>query len=169
MPLALPLLVSFAEVAGITIGAVATAAGIDLLSEKVESYMEENPEQSQKILAMIMPGQGLAQVFQKKAKKPSKKKEIEVEVEEVDVEDVDARDLTKKEKAKKMKELAKSGGGNMREKMIKGYEEAGKKIVEIGRQEVNQYKIYIKFDCILVDPIIPPPKPKVPPKSELTT
>ena len=37
-----------------------------------------------------------------------------------------------------------------------------KKTKEIGRQEVNQYKIYIKFDCILVDPIVPPPKPKAP-------
>ena len=51
----------------------------------------------------------------------------------------------------------------------KGYEEAASKTKEIGRQEVNQYKIYIKFDCILVDPIVPPPKPKTPPKSELTT
>jgi hypothetical protein len=53
--------------------------------------------------------------------------------------------------------------------MVKGYEEAASKTKEIGRQEVNQYKIYIKFDCILVDPIVPPPKPKALPKSELTT
>ena len=53
--------------------------------------------------------------------------------------------------------------------MVKGYEEASKKTKEIGPEEVNQYNIYIKFDCILVDPIVPPPKPKVPPTSELTT
>ena len=53
--------------------------------------------------------------------------------------------------------------------MVKGYEEAAHKTKEIGPEEVNQYKIYIKFDCILVDPIVPPPKPKVPPTSELTT
>ena len=53
--------------------------------------------------------------------------------------------------------------------MVKGYEEAAHKTKEIGPKEVNQYKIYIKFDCILVDPIVPPPKPKTPPKSELTT
>ena len=40
--------------------------------------------------------------------------------------------------------------------------EAAKKTKEIGRQEVNQYKIYIKFDCILVDPIVPLPKPTEP-------
>ena len=53
--------------------------------------------------------------------------------------------------------------------MVKGYEESARKIKEIGATDVNQYKVYIKFDCILVDPIVPPPKPKVLPKSELTT
>ena len=119
MPIAAPLIIPFAEIVGITTAGLALVE----ISEMVQDYIEDNPEESMKVLSMLMPGQGLAQVFQKKAKKPSKKKEIEVEVEEVDVEDVDARDLTKKEKAKKMKELAKSGGGNMREKMIKGYEE----------------------------------------------
>ena len=46
--------------------------------------------------------------------------------------------------------------------MVKGYEEAASKTKEIGREEVNQYKIYIKFDCILVDPIVPLPKPTEP-------
>ena len=45
--------------------------------------------------------------------------------------------------------------------MIKGYEEAARKTIEIGRQEINKYKIYIKFDCLEVDPIVPPPKPKL--------
>ena len=45
--------------------------------------------------------------------------------------------------------------------MVRGYEESTRKIKEIGATEVNKYKVYIKFDCILVDPIIPPPKPKI--------
>ena len=53
--------------------------------------------------------------------------------------------------------------------MVHGYEEATRKIKEIGAKEVNQYKVYIKFDCILVDPIVPAPKPKVIPDPELTT
>ena len=53
--------------------------------------------------------------------------------------------------------------------MMAGYEEAIKKAKEIGPKEINEYKIYFKFDCILVDPIVPPPKPKVPTTSELTT
>ena len=45
--------------------------------------------------------------------------------------------------------------------MVKGYEEAARKTIEIGRQEINQHKIFIKFDCLEVDPITPPPKPKI--------
>ena len=60
---AIPILVSFAEAAGIVVAGVATAAGIDTLSKKVEEYVEENPEQSQKILAMIMPAQGIANIL----------------------------------------------------------------------------------------------------------
>ena len=60
---AIPILVSFAETAGIVVAGVATAAGIDTLSKKVEEYVEENPEQSQKILAMIMPAQGIANIL----------------------------------------------------------------------------------------------------------
>ena len=45
--------------------------------------------------------------------------------------------------------------------MIKGYEEAAKKTIEIGRQEINQHKIFIKFDCLEVDPITSLLKPKI--------
>jgi hypothetical protein len=57
---AIPLLVKFAEVAGIVVSGIATAAGIEKLSDKVETYIEENPENAEKIFAMIMPAQGLA-------------------------------------------------------------------------------------------------------------
>ena len=45
--------------------------------------------------------------------------------------------------------------------MVKGYEEAARKTIEIGQGEVNKHQVYIKFDCVLVDPITPPPKPKI--------
>ena len=60
---AIPLIVKFAEVAGIVVSGVATAAGLDKLSNKVETYIQENPEQSQKIFAMIMPEQGIANIL----------------------------------------------------------------------------------------------------------
>jgi len=63
---AIPILVSFAEAAGIVVSGIATAAGIDKLSNKVEEYIEDNPEQAQKIFAMIMPEQGLANILKNK-------------------------------------------------------------------------------------------------------
>ena len=44
--------------------------------------------------------------------------------------------------------------------MIQGYEESGKKIAEIGRKDVNEHDIYIKFECHKYKIILPPPKPK---------
>jgi hypothetical protein len=51
--------------------------------------------------------------------------------------------------------------------MVQGYEESGKKIAEIGREDVNKHDIYIKFECHSYKVIIPKPKPKI--KTELTT
>ena len=44
--------------------------------------------------------------------------------------------------------------------MVTGYEESAKKMKEIGREEVNNTKLYIKFDCLERAIIIPKPKPK---------
>lgn len=110
MILAAPLVIPFAEAVGISIATLGMAKVADMVNE----YIQENPEQSMKILSTIVPGVGIGEIFMKKGK------DEEVE-EDIEVEEVDARDLTKKEKAKKMKELAKSGAS--REKMIKGYEE----------------------------------------------
>lgn len=67
MPIALSILLPFAELAGIAIGTVSTAVGVTALSNKVEDYIEDNPEQAEKIFAMIMPEQGLAALFNKEA------------------------------------------------------------------------------------------------------
>ena len=56
-----------ADGAGLAIGAVASAVGLMELSDKVQGYMEANPENSMKILAMIMPEQGIAALFNKEA------------------------------------------------------------------------------------------------------
>ena len=44
--------------------------------------------------------------------------------------------------------------------MVHGYEESGKKIAEIGRKDVNEHDIYIKFNCQEYKIILPQPKPK---------
>ena len=94
------LLIPFAELAGIAIGTLATAAGLDVLSKKVESYIEDNPENAQKIFAMIMPEQGLANIL----KNESGDEEVEV-VEE-------KPKLTGREKEKAMADSANSETGN---------------------------------------------------------
>jgi|TARA_R100000455_G_C6208926_1_gene77097 hypothetical protein len=43
--------------------------------------------------------------------------------------------------------------------MIKGYEEGKDKIIEIGPEDVNKYDMYIKFNCLAEEVIIPPKKP----------
>ena len=111
MILAAPLVIPFAEAVGLSVATLGMAKVADMVNE----YIQENPEQSMKILSTIVPGVGIGEIFMKKGK------DEEVE-EEVEVEDVDARDLTKKEKAKKMKEIVKEGG-NLKETMKKGYEE----------------------------------------------
>tara|TARA_R100000426_G_scaffold1159_2_gene2075 strand:- start:1830 stop:1979 length:150 start_codon:yes stop_codon:yes gene_type:complete len=43
--------------------------------------------------------------------------------------------------------------------MVMGYEEAHAKIIEMGEDKVNEFNIYIKFDCIPEEIIIPEKKP----------
>ena len=45
--------------------------------------------------------------------------------------------------------------------MVTGYEESAKKMKELGREEVNKHKLYIKFDCLEKAIIIPKEKPKI--------
>ncbi len=42
---------------------------------------------------------------------------------------------------------------------LKEYEEGRDKIIEIGPEDVNKYDMYIKFNCLAEEVIIPPKKP----------
>ena len=97
MALALPLLIPFAEAAGIAIGALTTAAGLDILSDKVEEYIEDNPENAQKIFAMIMPEQGLANILKNESDDGEEMSEEEVaESESGSTKDMVLEELNKK-------------------------------------------------------------------------
>ena len=64
MPLAAPLILPFAELAGITIAGLGMAAA----SKKISDFISDNPETSMQILTMLVPGgQGLNALFRKKA------------------------------------------------------------------------------------------------------
>jgi hypothetical protein len=43
--------------------------------------------------------------------------------------------------------------------MVDGYATSQEKLIEIGPNDVNKHRIYIKFECNEI--IIPPQKPKV--------
>ena len=141
MILAAPLVIPFAEAIGLSVATLGIAKASDMVNE----YIQENPEQSMKIFQMIMPSQGIANALKNK----SSDEEVE---EDVEVEEVDTRDLTRAEKAKMMKELAKSGGGNMREKMKKGYEE----IIQPGESDRELDDAEDRYDGGVEDA----PKPK---------
>ena len=59
MILAAPLVIPFAEIIGVSIAALGMAKATD----KVQEFIEENPEESIKIFQMIMPAQGLANIL----------------------------------------------------------------------------------------------------------
>ena len=116
MPFALatPYLVPFAEMAGIVIGSIASAVGLMELSDRVQGYMEANPEESFQILTMIMPEQGIAALFNKEAG------EDEVIEEEVEGEEEDLTKLSGKEKGIRMKEEAQKKEGSYQDPEAKG-------------------------------------------------
>lgn len=43
--------------------------------------------------------------------------------------------------------------------MITGYDESKAKMIEIGPEDVNKYNIYIKFECLPQDIVVPKKKP----------
>ena len=75
--LAVPYLLPFAELAGIAI------AGLSLMeiSNRVQAHMDENPEDTFRILKLIMPREGIAAMFEQLFNKEADDVEGEVEVE----------------------------------------------------------------------------------------
>ena len=114
MPLAAPLILPFAQLAGITIAGLGMAAA----SEKISDFISDNPELSKQILTTLLPGGvGLNTLF---------KKEAGITLEDVEeMTDEEAADLSKEDKAEIMKEVGKSKGGNKRQRMIEISEKLG--------------------------------------------
>ena len=78
--LAVPYLMPYAQLAGWAIGGL----GLMEISKRVQVHMEENPEESFKILRMIMPQEGIAAMFEQLFNKEAGDDEVteEIEVEE---------------------------------------------------------------------------------------
>ena len=107
MILAAPLVIPFAKAVGLSVGTLGMAA----LADQVNDYIQDNPEESMKILSTIIPGVGIGQIFMSK--------EDKISLEDLDeMTDEEAQDLTKEEKAELMKQAGKTGGKNKRQTMI---------------------------------------------------
>jgi hypothetical protein len=105
--LAAPLVIPFAEAIGVSIAALGMAKATD----KVNEFIQENPEQSIKIFQMIMPAQGIANALKNKSSEGDEEvsEDIDVEVEEK------PKKLTGREKGMRIKEAirrARAGKGN---------------------------------------------------------
>jgi len=94
--LAVPYLLPFAEAAGWAIGGL----GLYEISKRVQVHMEENPEESLRILKMIMPREGIAAMFEQLFNKEADDVEGEGEGEEI----IDI-DEEKPKRKKSMKEI----------------------------------------------------------------
>ena len=105
--LAVPYLMPYVQLAGIAIGGL----GLMEVSKRVQVHMEENPEESLRILKMIMPREGIAAMFEQLFNKEAGDDEGE---EIIDLED--ETQLSGKEKGERMKEEAQKTKGSYQDK-----------------------------------------------------
>ena len=131
MILAAPLVIPFAKAVGLSIGTLGMAA----LADQVNDYIQENPEESMKILSTINPGVGIGQIFM------SKEDKISLEDLE-DMTDEEAQDLSKEEKAELMKQAGKRRD---RELSIATSEKIGLTYPDRKKQDI-EYEIDERYD-----------------------
>jgi hypothetical protein len=99
--LAAPLVIPFAEAIGVSIAALGMAKATD----KVNEFIQENPEDSMKIFQMIMPSQGIANALKNKSS------EGDEEVSEDMDEEVEVEKDTRSKKEIVLEEVARGRAG----------------------------------------------------------
>jgi len=113
--LAAPLVIPFSQAVPALAG-LTGILGMTALSEKVNEYIQENPEESMKIFQMIMPAQGIANALKNKSGEDVEEvqeSEIFMNKEKISLEDLDemtdeeAADLPDEDKAELMKQAGK--------------------------------------------------------------
>ena len=137
MILAAPLVIPFSQAVPALAG-LTGMLGMAALSEKVNEYIQENPEESMKILSTLVPNIGIGQIFMSK--------EDKISLEDLDeMTDEEAQDLSKEEKAELMKQAGKSGGKNKRQTMIDISEKLG--LSGPGREKQDiEYEVDERYD-----------------------
>ena len=129
--LAVPYLVPFAELAGIAI----VGLGLMEISKRVQVHMEENPEESFKILKMIMPQEGIAAMFEELFNKEAGDDEV---TEEIEVEEKPKSKKSKKEIVLEEVRRYRRGEGNYSDPEAEGPAISGRGNVRRGLEDAGK-------------------------------
>jgi hypothetical protein len=76
--LAAPFILPIAEALGLSVATL----GMAKVTDEVNKYIQENPEQAQKLIATLMPAQGIASMFNGKDDDSLPKKPVKIKVDE---------------------------------------------------------------------------------------
>jgi hypothetical protein len=134
--LAAPLVIPFSKAVPALAG-LTGLLGMTALSNKVNEYIQDNPEESMKILSTIIPGVGIGEIFMNKEK---------ISLEDLDeMTDEEAQDLSKEEKAELMKQGGKSRSKDKRQTMIDLSEKLGLSSEGKEKQDI-EYEIDERYD-----------------------
>ena len=137
--LAAPLVIPFAEALGLSVAIL----GMDKVSDKVNQFIKDNPEESMKIFQMIMPAQGIANALKNKS---SEEVEEKISLEDLEgMSDEEAQDLSKEDKAELMKQGGKSKSKDKRQTMIDISEKLGLSGEGKDKQDI-EYEIDERYD-----------------------
>ena len=120
MILAAPLVIPIAEDVGISVASIGMAKAADMVND----YIQENPEQSVKILSTIVPNVGIGQIFANK-EDSGDDEEVEVEEDTRSKKEIVLGELGK-DKGNYSDEDAEGKYSSKRGRIIRALEDAGK-------------------------------------------
>ena len=138
MILAAPLVIPFAEAVGISIATLGMAKAADMVND----YIQENPEESMKILSTIVPNIGIGQIFANK--EDSDDEEVEVEEDTRSKKEIVLGELAK-DKGNYSDEDAEGNYASKRGRIIRALEDAGKVNPDKEYNPEKKYQGYKRF------------------------
>jgi len=139
MILAAPLVIPFAEAVGISVASIGMAKAADMVND----YIQENPEQSVKILSAIVPNVGIGQIFANK-EDSGDDEEMEVEEDTRSKKEIVLGELGK-EKGNYSDEDAEGKYSSKRGRIIRALEDAGKVNPDREYNPEKKYQGYKRF------------------------
>jgi len=139
MILAAPLVIPFAEAVGISIATLGMAKAADMVND----YIQENPEESMKILSTIVPNIGIGQIFANK-EDSGDDEEVEVEEDTRSKKEIVLGELGK-DKGNYSDEDAEGKYSSKRGRIIRALEDAGKVNPDREYNPEKKYQGYKRF------------------------